>query len=129
MSKGEFLGTNDTLTEKIIGCFLEVHKSLGPGFTEKTYVNALKVVFSNCGFSAEYEKQFNVYFQEKLVGYFKADIVVGDKVIIEVKAIDTKIPLVFERQVVSYLKSSGKKVGLLVNFGCSSCEFRRIIAK
>lgn len=118
----------DPLTERIIGYCFKVHSELGPGFNEKIYHNALKLLFEKEGLQYETEKEFKVVYLDKLVGKFRADLVVGDKVIVELKSLTGNIPTVFEFQVLSYLKSSGLKVGLLVNFGNKSCQVKRLVS-
>lgn len=115
------------LTEKIISAFFKVHRELGAGFNEKVYANSLKILLAEKLIKFETEKEFTVNFHDKSVGKFRVDMVAEDKVIIEIKAIDGYMPKIFESQVVSYLKSSGLKVGLLVNFGNRSCEIRRLV--
>lgn len=118
---------NDPLTEKIIACAYKVHPKLGPGFNEKIYHNALKLALETAGLQYKTEKQFKVTYQDKQVGILKIDLIVEDKVIVEVKAITGNIPKVFETQLLSYLKITDFKVGLLINFGNKSCQIRRLI--
>ncbi|MBU1147055.1 MAG: GxxExxY protein [Candidatus Omnitrophica bacterium] len=115
------------LTGKIISACFEVHKKLGPGLSEKIYVNSLKIVLDDKLIKYEEEKEFNVAFNEKFVGKFRVDLVANNKVIVEIKAVNGYMPKIFESQVISYLKSSGLKIGLLVNFGNRSCEVRRLV--
>ena len=114
------------LTEKIIGLCLEVHKSLGPGFPEKVYHNALNIVFSKNDYKVESEKEFNVMFLKKLAGKFRVDFVIDKKVILEIKAITGEFPEVFKAQVISYLKASELEVGILVNFGNDKLNVKRL---
>lgn len=117
----------DPLTAKIIaGCY-QVHNSLGPGFIERIYLNALKITLQNMKLSFQEEKEYTVSFSGVNVGKFRVDLVVEDKVIVEIKSIERKLPKIFESQVLSYLKASGLKVGLLVNFGNQRCEIRRLM--
>ena len=118
---------SDTLTEKIIGCAYKVHSKLGPGFNEIIYHNALKIALEQQGLKYQTEKSFNVSFQGKGIGRLRLDLVIDDKVIVEVKALTGNIPAVFELQVLSYLRASGYKVGLLINFGNKSCQIRRLM--
>ena len=118
---------DDLLTKKIIGACYEVHNNLGPGFIEKTYLNALKIVLQKAGISYCTEKEFGVSFNGEKIGKFRVDFVVEDKVIVELKSVEGSIPKIFESQVVSYLKASGLKVGLLVNFGNRRCIIRRLV--
>ena len=73
------------------------------------------------------EKSFNIVYQGKDVGKLRLDLIIEDKVVTEVKALTGNIPTVFELQVLSYLKASGCKVGLLLNFGNKSCQVRRLM--
>lgn len=117
----------DPLTEKIINCCFKVHSVLGPGFNEKIYQNALQLAIKEAGLECDTEKEFPVFFQEKKVGRLKLDMIVQDKVIVEVKAVTGICPEVFKYQVISYLKVSDLKVGLLVNFGNKSCQIKRFM--
>ena len=117
----------DPLTERIIACAYKVHSELGPGFNENIYHNALKIALEEDGLKFQTEKSFYVSFQSKHVGRLRLDLIVEDKVIIEVKALTGDIPTVFELQVLSYLKASGYNVGLLINFGNKSCQVRRVM--
>jgi GxxExxY protein len=117
----------DPLTERIIGCAYKVHRELGPGFNEGIYHNALKVALDENELKYQTEKSYNVSFQGKRVGRLRLDLVVEDEVVIEVKAITGNVPPVFELQVLSYLKASGYRVGLLLNFGNKSCQVRRLM--
>lgn len=119
----------DPLTERIISCAYKVHSELGPGFNEKIYHNALKITLKEEGLNYETEKEYKVIFCEKQVGILRVDLVVENKVIVEVKAITGNMPKVFEAQVLSYLKVSNYNVGLLINFGNKSCQVRRLMLK
>ena len=117
----------DPLTEKIIGCAYKLHNELGPGFNEGIYHNALKVAFDENEVKYQTEKSFNISFQGKRVRRLRLDLIMEDEVVIEVKAITGNVPAIFELQVLSYLKASGYKVGLLMNFGNKSCQVRRLM--
>lgn len=117
----------DPLTERIIACCYKVHSELGPGFIEKIYHAALKLAFNQEGLKYETEKRFEVCYQGKKVGILIVDLVIENNVIFEIKAITGNIPDVFKYQVLSYLKASNLKVGLLVNFGNKSCQVKRFI--
>lgn len=119
----------DPLTERIISCAYKVHSELGPGFIEKIYHNALKESLREEGLAYQTEKDFTVLYQNKTVGAFRADLVIEDEVIVEVKALAGNIPKIFEAQVLSYLKVAKKTVGLLINFGNKSCQVRRLMLK
>jgi GxxExxY protein len=118
---------NDPLTEKIIGACFNVHKALGPGLKEKIYQNALEIALGDVSLNCSTEKDYVVKFKDKRVGNLRIDLIVEDKVILEVKAIVGPIPKLFENQILSYLKISGIKVGLLVNFGEKSCQIKRFV--
>ncbi len=115
----------DPLTEKIIGCCFKVHTELVPGFNERIYQNALKLAFKESDIKFETEKEFIVYYQDKKVGSLKLDLLIEDKVILELKALSCDTPEVFKYQILSYLKASSLHVGLLVNFGNKSCQIKR----
>jgi len=118
---------NDPLTEKIIGVCFDVHKALGPGLKEKIYQNALEIAMGDVPLEYSTEKNYPVKYKDKRVGSLRVDLVIEGKVILEIKAISDPVPKVFENQILSYLKISGLKVGLLVNFGGKSCQVRRYV--
>ena len=104
------------LTDKIINCYYKVYNTLGYGFLEKVYENALKMELENNGFSVEAQKPIKVLYLGKIVGEYFADLVVDGKIIIELKANETLVPE-NEAQLVNYLKATELEVGLLLNFG------------
>lgn len=104
------------LTEKIIGEVYYVYNNLGPGFLEKIYENALRIRLTKLGLDVQQQHPINVFFENELVGEFFADLLVQNKVIVELKACERIIDI-FEVQLVSYLKATGFEVGLLINFG------------
>jgi len=103
------------LTRNIINAAYKVHNTLGCGFLEKVYHKALVVELDKRGFSIQSQKPISVKYENQVVGEYFADIVVEDKVIVEVKAVE-KINSIFEAQLLNYLKASELKVGLIVNF-------------
>ena len=117
----------DPLTERIIACAYKVHSKLGSGFNESIYHNAFKIALKEQGLKYQTEKSFDLSFQDRDIGRFRLDLVIEDKVVTELKALTGNIPAVFESQVLSYLKASGYKVGLLINFGNKSCQVRRLM--
>lgn len=117
----------DPLTEKIIACAYKVHSQLGPGFNEIIYHNALKIALEESNLEYQTEKSFNIVFQGKYIGKLRLDLIIEEKVVTEIKALSGNLPKVFERQILSYLKASGYKVGLLINFGNTSCQVRRLM--
>ena len=117
---------NDQLTQKIIGCCFKVHTALGPGFPEKVYQAALTASLRSVGVSVDRERRFKVLFDKSPVGEFQIDLLIEDRVIVEVKAVTGAMPKVFAAQLLAYLKAARLAVGLLVNFGNSSCQVKRI---
>lgn len=113
------------LTGKIIGHAMDVHRQLGPGFKESIYHTALFQILAKNKFEVESEKKFDVYFDNNIIGNFRVDLYVENKIIVELKAVSGEIPALFKTQVVSYLKASKTEVGLLINFGNSSIDIKR----
>ncbi len=115
----------DELTEKIIACCFKVHRELGPGFNEKVYHKALLILFEQGKMKVDSEKEFKIIFESRNVGTFRCDFFVEEKVIVEIKSVAGIMPVLFRQQVLSYLKASKTKTGLLVNFGNKSCDVKR----
>jgi len=111
------------LTKKIIELFYKVYNTLGYGFLEKVYQNALFYELQKAGLSCSKQKQIKVYYAEIEVGEYYADIIVEDKVILELKASDSLCEE-HEYQLLNYLKATEIEVGLLLNFG-KKPEFKR----
>lgn len=103
------------LTEKIIGCAIEVHRQLGPGLLEATYEAALCIELSEAGIPHQRQVSFPVVYKGKTIGEYRLDLLVADAVVVEIKSVERFDP-VFEAQVLTYLRATGKKVGLLINF-------------
>jgi GxxExxY protein len=114
------------LTYKIIGCAMEVHKELGSGFLEKVYENALIIVLEENGLRAVSQTPLEVKYHGKIVGEYFVDIVVDDKVILELKAVSV-IKNEHKAQIINYLTATGMKIGLILNFGAKSLEYERFI--
>ncbi len=104
------------LTELIIGAFYIVYNKLGYGFLEKVYENALLIELYKIGLSAGNQKPLKIYYDTQIVGEYFADIIVEDKIIIELKATES-LCFEYECQLINYLKASKIEVGLLMNFG------------
>ena len=117
----------DKLTEQIIGCGFAVHRELGPGFPEKIYHNALQLALQKAGLAVDTGKRLGVSFGGARIGTFQVDLLVEERVVVEVKAVSGTMPKVFEAQVLAYLKAAKLPVGLLVNFGNTSCQVRRFV--
>jgi GxxExxY protein len=103
------------LTERIIGCAMEVHRVLGPGLLESLYESALCRELSSVGLSFVRQVSVPVEYKGESVGEYRLDLLVEDQIVIEIKAVERFDP-VFEAQVLSYLRITGERVGLLVNF-------------
>jgi GxxExxY protein len=112
------------LTEKIIGCAMKVHSTLGPGFLESVYQRALEHELRKDGLKAECAKPITVRYDSIAVGDFFADMVVEDRVMLELKANQALAPA-NEVQLVNYLTATGVEIGLLLNFGSERLEFKR----
>lgn len=112
---------------KLIGACFEVHKALGHGFKEVVYQDALEVELKRQNIPFSREQPFTIYYKEqRLKHYFIADFVVFDKVIVELKATNY-IGVPYIKQTMNYLKASGLKLGIVINFGTPSLEFQRIV--
>ncbi len=104
------------ITEKIIGCAIKVHRALGPGLLESTYEVCLAHELMKSGLDVQKQVALPVVYDGiRLEAGYRIDLLVGHSVIVELKAVDNMHPI-HEAQVISYLKLSGKKVGLLINF-------------
>ncbi len=116
--------TTDELTGKIIGAAMKVHSKLGFGFVESVYENSLAHELRKAGFKVEQQAVIKVYYDGIVVGDFKADLLVNDELILELKAVE-RANAIHEVQLVNYLNGIGKDIGLLLNFGARSLEFKR----
>ena len=116
----------EDLSTKIIGAAIEVHRALGPGFLENIYEAALKVDLDEHGLKYEYQKEVKVKYLGAVVGTHRLDLVVEKKIIVELKALSDLADIHFA-QLRSYLKATGLKVGLLLNFGKPTLEIRRVV--
>jgi GxxExxY protein len=103
------------LTERIIGCAIEVHRQLGPGLLEATYESALCIELEDAGLKYQRQLIVPVVYKGRMVGEYRLDLIVEDAVVVEIKSVERFDP-VFEAQVLTYLRVTGKKVGLLMNF-------------
>ena len=116
----------EELTYKIIGCALEVHKELGSGFLEKVYENALMVSLIEKGVHVKQQNPVKVKFKGRIVGEYVSDILVEEKVILELKAGD-KLSNIHRAQVLNYLKSTNLRLAILLNFKNQKLEYERFI--
>jgi len=115
--------TVNELTEKVIGCAYRVHNELGAGFLEKVYENALRIEVAEAGLAVKQQRPIPVLYHGEAVGDFFADLMVEDRLIVELKAVQ-KLAKEHEVQLVNYLAATGIDDGLLINFG-SSVEVKR----
>ena len=113
------------VTQEIIGVFFAVYNELGPGFLESVYVESLAIALFQAGLTVEREKPITVRFRGRVVGKFRADLIVGEVVLVEAKAC-RKLNAIHEAQILNYLRATSLEVGLLVNFG-SRPQFRRLL--
>jgi GxxExxY protein len=109
---------DEELTKKVIGCAFKVHNSLGSGFLEKVYENALRIELSRAGLGVEQQIPIQVYYQGEVIGDFVSDLLVEKRLIVKLKAIE-KLTKLHEAQLVNYLTATGLDIGLLINFGKS----------
>jgi GxxExxY protein len=122
----EELYPNKELTKKIIGTAMEVHSQLGCGFLESVYEEAMVVEFGLRNIIFERQKSLDVFYKAQRVKQFICDFLVNGSVLVELKAIKT-LTDIETAQVLNYLKATELRLGLLLNFGAKSLEFKRII--
>jgi GxxExxY protein len=113
------------LTNRIIQAFYRVYNELGFGFLENVYQNALYLELIDDGLSVETQKPIEVHYVGRVVGKYRADMIVNDTIILELKAVESLVEE-HEFQLINYLKATDKEVGLLLNFGTKP-EFKRKI--
>ena len=124
-SQKKFEGKHSELTGRILGAFFQLHKELGFGFSEKVYKSALEVLLTELGMIVARQKEICVYYHGKVVGQYKADMIVNGFVLLEIKSIE-KLMDAHDAQLLNYLKATELEVGLLLNFG-HQAEFHRKI--
>jgi len=110
----------------IIGVAMKVHSDLGSGFLEKVYENAMMVLFRKRSIIVEQQKNLNLTYYGENIGRYVADILVEDKIILELKVVD-KITDIHIAQTINYLKITGQKLGIILNFKNEKLEYKRII--
>jgi GxxExxY protein len=114
------------LTSKIIGCAMTVHKALGNGFQEVIYQRALAIELADNDIAFSREHEMPIYYKQQQIGTRRVDFLVEDVVSVELKAI-TKLEEVHLAQAINYLEAYDLEIGLLINFGSRSLEFKRLI--
>jgi GxxExxY protein len=116
----------DPVTHDIIGAAFEVHRELGYGFLEKVYQRAMQVELKLRGLSAALEHRIPVHYKGVAVGDYAADLLVADRVLVELK-VSPEYQTADEAQLLNELKATGIKVGLLISFGRTKVEFKRMV--
>lgn len=114
------------LTFAVIGAAMEVHRILGPGFLEAVYQAALERELTLRGIPFEAQKKLAVYYKDILAGEYIADLVIDEKIIVEIKAVSAWNPR-HDAQAIHYLAATGMQLALLLNFGTGSLQHRRIV--
>jgi GxxExxY protein len=117
---------HEQITEQVIGAAFEVHSVLGHGFLERVYQRAMQAELLRRGIACEIEHRINVLYKGINVGDYAADLLVDGKVVVELKVSVDYNPL-DEAQLLNELRATGMKVGLLINFGRTKVEFRRLV--
>ncbi len=116
------------LTSRIIGCAMKVHSTLGNGFQEVIYQRALAIEMTKQGLSFEREMEMPIYYDDQNIGTRRVDFFVDDKIMVELKAI-IQLEHVHLAQAINYLEAYNMEVGLLINFGSRSLQFKRVQRK
>lgn len=115
---------HEALSKTVIGAAMQVHRTLGPGFLEAVYEKALGIELSEAGLPFESQKKIEVRYRGLVVGDFIADLLVGETLLVELKAAQN-LAEIHEVQLVNYLTATGLPTGLLFNFGAASLQFKR----
>jgi GxxExxY protein len=118
-------GELEQLIPRVIGCMIEVHRQLGPGFLENVYHRAVEVELRHQGIPFETEKEVVLLYREENIGVHRLDLLIAGELVVELKTVD-KLSAVHYAQVRSYLKATGKPIGLLVNFASAPVDCRRV---
>jgi GxxExxY protein len=116
----------EKLSETIIGAAIKVHKELGPGFLESIYEQALKIELSETNLNFECQKEIKIEYHGKEVGTHRLDLVIENSIIVELKAVKELTDTHFA-QLISYLRATDLKVGLLLNFAKPTLEIKRVV--
>ena len=116
----------DRVTEAIIGCAMRVSNTLGAGFLEKVYENALAYEITQTGLKVDQQAPLTVRYRGVVVGEYAADLLVGGRVIVELKAVQA-LDGIHQAQLMNYLRATGIKTGLLLNFGTPRLQIKRIV--
>ena len=114
------------LSYQIIGLAMEVHRKLGYGFLEKVYENSLMILFRKEGIRSEQQYPIKVYFDRKVVGNYVADILIENKIIIELKCVE-KINNIHKAQALNYLKATRMRLAIILNFAKDKLQYERLV--
>jgi len=114
---------DEALAKRVVGVAMKVHRTLGCGFIESVYANALMLELRKAEIAHEREKVFPVYYDEIEIGVFHADLIVEDRLIVELKSVEA-LNIAHSVQLVNYLAAAQIESGLLLNFGARSLEFK-----
>lgn len=114
------------LTETIIGVYYDVYNEIGHGFLESIYRNAMQIALTEAGLSVQREFPVPVWFRGQTIGLFRADLMIANKVLVELKAVNA-LDRSHEGQLLHYLRATEIEVGLLFNFGGGKPQFRRLV--
>ena len=117
---------DNELSQQVIGCAFEVSNTLGAGFLENVYEKALCVELDKKGLAFDCQKPVNVMYKDVLVGDYITDIIVEDSLLLELKAVSV-MPVVYQAQLMNYLKATGLRYGLLLNFGTPKLGIKRMV--
>ncbi|MDO7850280.1 GxxExxY protein [Hymenobacter convexus] len=120
------LSSYKELTGKIIGCAMQVHRVLGTGFQEVIYQRALAIELEQCGVEAQRELEMPIFYREKEIGSRRVDFLVNGTVLVELKALSA-LHETHHAQIINYLEAYRLTIGLLINFGGQSLEFKRFV--
>jgi len=115
----------EDLTKSIIGCAMRVHSTLGNGFQEVIYQRALAIEMEYEGLQFEREKEMDIYYRDRNIGTRRVDFFVEKKIMVELKAI-IELEDVHLAQAMNYLEAYNMEIGLLINFGAKSLQFKRV---
>jgi GxxExxY protein len=116
------------LTGKVIGCAMKVHSELGNGFQEVIYQRALEIEMADQGISFSREHEMPIYYKRQHIGTRRVDFLIDDCISVELKAI-TQLEDVHLAQAINYLEAYDLEIGLLINFGSKSLQYKRIVNK
>ena len=115
------------LSYQIIGLAMEVHRKLGYGFLEKVYENSLMILFRREGIRSEQQYPIKVYFEGEVVGNYVADILIEDKIVIELKCVE-KINNIHKAQALNYLKATRIRLAIILNFAKDKLQYERLVS-